>query len=62
MNEEIKEYYERVKESVSLEVKLLSTFQFYRIIQETNYQKLSGNLIVTRNNYENNDVAFASTG
>ena len=58
MNEETKEYYERVKESLSLEVKLLSTFQFYRSIKDTNYQKLSGNLIVTRNNYDNNDVDF----
>lgn len=62
MDEETKHYFNKVIDSSPCDSKLLSIFQFYRKFTNSKYEKLIHNIhyniIVTRNNYESNDVDF----
>ncbi len=62
MDEETKHYLDKIKNSVLLDAKLLSAFQFYRKVTDSKFEKLfhnsHNNIIVTRNNYQSNDIDF----
>jgi hypothetical protein len=57
IDEESKKYIQS-NENLHTEVKLLGTFQFIREINNFKFLKLDNSLLITKNNYTENDIDF----